>query len=109
MARFDPGSLHIKTFHRGHGLQGEEFNFAAHHRAPDGKLYFGGANGFNALYPDQIEVGSYSPEIVLTSYKKLNRPAVTEVPYDRLTEIELDYHDDVVNCLDMKTERVNCG
>ena len=97
LARIDPDSLQIKTFHRGHGLQGEEFNFGAHHRAPDGKLYFGGANGFNALYPHQVKESQYAPELVLTSFQKLNQPVLTDVPYDRLTEIELGYSDDMVN------------
>lgn len=97
LTRFDVNSMQIKTFHRGHGLQGEEFNYAAAHRAPDGRLYFGGANGYNAFHPARIEEGSYSPEIVLTSYQKLNQPAPTEVPYDRLTRIDLDYRDSVVN------------
>ncbi|MCZ6912151.1 MAG: triple tyrosine motif-containing protein, partial [Proteobacteria bacterium] len=97
LTRFDPDTLHTKTFHRGHGVQGEEFNYAAHYRAPNGKVYFGGANGFNAFHPDQVEVSSYSPAIVLTSYQKQNQPAVADAPYDRLTQIELGYRDDVVN------------
>ena len=97
LTRFDPETLGTKTFHRGHGLQGEEFNYAAHHRAAGGKLYFGGANGFNAFHPEQVEESTYAPNIVLTSFQKLNRPAITDVPYDRLPEIDLDYGDDVVN------------
>ena len=96
LSRFDPETLSVKTFHRGHGLQGEEFNYAAHHRGPDGKLYFGGADGFNAFYPDAVEGNTYSPDIVLTSYQKLNERVITDVPYDRLTQIDLDYRDDVV-------------
>jgi len=97
LTRFDPNTLHTKTFHRGHGLQGEEFNYAAHHRAPDGKLYFGGANGFNAFHPAQVEENSYSPDIILTSYQKPHQPVLTDVPFDHLTQIELDHRDDVVN------------
>lgn len=96
LARFDVDAMRIKTFHRGHGLQGEEFNYAAQHVAADGKLYFGGANGFNALYAERVEESAYSPAIVLTSFQKLDRLAVTDVPHDRLTEVSLDYQDDVV-------------
>jgi len=97
LTRFDSDSGEVKTFHRGHGMQGEEYNYGANYRAPDGKLYFGGANGFNAFRPEQIETGSYAPEIVLTSYQKLNKPALTDVPYEHLEEIELGYQDNVVN------------
>ncbi len=97
LTRYDADSSTIKTFHRGHGLQGEEFNYGAHHRAADGKLYFGGANGLNAFYPEQVEESNYSPAIVMTSFQKLNQPADTEVPLGKLTSIDLGYQDDVVN------------
>ena len=97
LTRFDPATLAMKNFHRGHGLQGEEYNFGAHHRAANGKLYFGGANGFNAFHPQQVLVSSYAPEIVLTSFQKLNQPVDTDVPYDRLVQLDLGYEDDVVN------------
>ncbi|MGI9260415.1 MAG: two-component regulator propeller domain-containing protein [Woeseiaceae bacterium] len=97
LTRFDPASSRMKTFHRGHGLQGEEFNYAAHHGAADGKLYFGGGNGFNAYYPGKVEEGNFSPNIVLTSLQKMNRAAETTVPYDRMTRVELDYQDHAVN------------
>ncbi|MGI9204621.1 MAG: two-component regulator propeller domain-containing protein [Woeseiaceae bacterium] len=97
LTRFDPSTREIKTFHRGHGLQGEEFNFAAHHRGPDGKLYFGGANGFNAIDSDGIDESVHSPTVVLTSFQKLNEPVSLDAPYDRLKEIKLGYRDDLVN------------
>ncbi len=97
LVRFDIGSEIIRTFHRGDGLQGEEFNYAAHHRAADGKLYFGGANGFNAFDPHKVEESDHSPVIVLTSFQKFNQPVVTDVPYDQITQFDLDYKDDVVN------------
>ena len=77
LARFDPGDSSIKTFHRSHGLQGEEFNFGAHHRAANGKLYFGGANGFNAFHPEELEEGTYTPKVVLTSYQK--QPPIKQI------------------------------
>jgi len=97
LARFDTETQNIKTFHRGDGLQGEEFNYAAHHRAADGKLYFGGANGFNAFYPDRVVESDHSPDIVLTSFQKFDQPVFAGVPYDQLTQFDLDYQDDVVN------------
>jgi len=97
ITRFDLDTFEMKTFHQGQGLQGEEFNYGAHHRSPNGTLYFGGANGYNAFRPEDIAESTYSPEIVLTSYQKLNEPVPTDIPYDRLTKIELDHADDVVN------------
>ena len=97
LSRIEPQPLRIKNFHLGHGLQGEEFNYGAHHRAPDGKLYFGGANGLNAFYPDQVEEGTFAPNIVLTSLQKLNQPAATNVPYGLLDRVDLGHKDDVIS------------
>jgi ligand-binding sensor domain-containing protein len=96
VTRFDPGTGQFKAFHRSHGLQGEEFNFGAHHKGANGKLYFGGANGFNAFFPDRIEESTHTPAVVLTSFKKLNEPTKTSVPYDLLDTVALEYNDDVV-------------
>ena len=46
----------MRGFRRNHGLQGDEFNFGAHYRAPDGTLYFGGSNGYNAFMPEHLQL-----------------------------------------------------
>lgn len=97
LARIDPDSTDIRAFHRVHGLQAEEFNFGAHHRGPDGKLYFGGVNGFNVFHPDLVQIGSRAPEIVLTAYQKLNQPVEVAGGYDLLPRIDLGFDDDLVN------------
>ncbi len=51
LMRYDPESGDLKTYHREHGLQGEEFNFGAYHRLRDGRLCFGGPGGFNIFDP----------------------------------------------------------
>ena len=68
LSRLNPETWEVKNLHRGHGLQGEEFNYSAYHRAANGKLYFGGANGYNAFYPNEVQVSSYAPNIVMTSF-----------------------------------------
>ena len=96
LARFDPGTGRVKSLHRSHGLQAEEFNFGAHHRGSDGRLYFGGAAGYNAFYPDRLVEASVPPPVVLTGFEKMNRAVDTGTPYDRLDAAVLDYRDDVV-------------
>jgi len=96
LTHFDPLRNVSKRFRRSHGLQGDEFNFGASYRSRDGRLYFGGANGFNAFLPSAIEASQRVSPVVLTSYEKLNSPALTTLPYDLLERIQLDHHDDVV-------------
>ena len=85
IARYNPSSGAIKRFHKAHGLQGEEFNFGAHHTSEWGVLYFGGPNGFNVFYPDRLEINATPPKVVLTSFAKFNKPVESAVPY-RLIE-----------------------
>ena len=51
LMRLDPDSLAVKTYHREHGLQGEDFDYNAYHRMRDGRLCFGGPEGFNLFDP----------------------------------------------------------
>jgi diguanylate cyclase (GGDEF)-like protein len=96
LTRLDPGTGAVKAFRRSHGLQGDEFNFGAHYRSGDGKLYFGGADGYNAFHPDRLEEGSVPPPVVLTAFEKMNHPVETGAPYDRLDAATLKHGDDVV-------------
>jgi diguanylate cyclase (GGDEF)-like protein len=97
ISRYNPDTGEIKNFHRSHGLQAEEFNFGAHYRNRAGELFFGGASGFNAFYPEQLDVDSTPPPIVLTALEKFNEPAETTVPFSALSELKLGYADDVVS------------
>jgi diguanylate cyclase (GGDEF)-like protein len=84
----------VRNFLRSHGLQGDEFNFGAHLRAPDGTLYFGGVNGYNAFVPERLQFNTMPPPVVLTEILKLNRP-VSAAP-EALSRLELGFRDAVV-------------
>ena len=96
LMRYDRRDGSIRAFHRSHGLQGEEFHFGAHHRARDGRLYFGGVGGYNVFEPNEIQEGQRPPPVVLTAFEKLNAPAETPVPHSMLSSIDLGYEDSVV-------------
>src|SRR3569833_351928 len=66
LVRFDPGSAEVRGFHRSHGLQSEEFNFGAHYADRAGRLFFGGAEGYNAFDPANIALDTTPPPVVLT-------------------------------------------
>ncbi len=94
MAVVDPTGRTVRTFHRGHGLQGDEFNFGAHYRAPDGTLYFGGANGYNAFRPERLPVSDTPPQIVLTDVVKLNQHIPSP---ESVHDLNLDHRDSVIS------------
>jgi len=96
LSRFNPRNGWTKSYHRGDGLQAEEFNFGAHYQSRNGQLFFGGPNGFNAFFPSNLELNLQAPAVKLTSVAKLNVPLASEVPYHHLNHLDLGYNDDVV-------------
>jgi len=111
LARLDPKTSAIRRFHRLHGLQAEEFNFGAHFRDRSGKLYFGGAAGFNAFYPEVLQFNERPPRVVLTQFLKLNSPGAVGVPEERIERLSLSHKDDVITlkfaALDYADPRAN--
>jgi len=94
LAIVEPTGRTVRTFHRVHGLQGDEFNFGAHYRAPDGTLYFGGANGYNAFRPERLPISDTPPQIVLTDVVKLNQHIPSP---ESLRDLNLDHRDSVIS------------
>jgi len=97
LTRFDPDTLAVKVFHKTHGLQGEEFNFGAHHKLRDGQLVFGGTRGFNVFHPRKLDETTVEPRVALTAFELLNEPAETEGALSALSQYELSHHDDIVS------------
>jgi diguanylate cyclase (GGDEF)-like protein len=74
LVRFDPGSGQVRTFHRNHGLQEEEFNFGAHYADRAGRLFFGGAKGYNVFDSARVLFDTVPPPVVLTEVLELGKP-----------------------------------
>jgi len=55
LCRFDSRSGESRSYYVEDGLTHNEFNRASAHRAEDGRMYFGGLNGINAFYPEELE------------------------------------------------------
>lgn len=51
---FDPHNETFKNYDLYDGIQSTEFNARAYFQAPDGELFFGGINGFNAFIPQKM-------------------------------------------------------
>lgn len=60
------------------GLQGNEFTDRSICKGKDGIIYIGGANGFNAFYPDKIKENPFIPEIVFTDFLIYNKSITSE-------------------------------
>lgn len=71
--RFDIQSGTFKSYFENDGLQSNEFNIGAFYRDPNGRFFFGGINGFNAFYPEEIRDNEKPPQMVLTDIKLFNK------------------------------------
>ncbi len=96
LVSYRPGNGTVRKFHKEHGLQDEEFNFGASFQDRDGRMYFGGPNGFNAFRPEALEFNRTPPPVVLTSVSVMNEPILADQPYELLKRMDLGYDDDVV-------------
>ncbi len=94
LSRFDPRTETFKNYDVSHGLQSDEFNFGAHYKSRSGELVFGGINGFNAFFPEQVETNTHAPPVVLTAVLKPDQ----QVPLTPQTEeVVVGYRDWVVS------------
>ncbi len=73
ISSLDPESLTFKNYLEEDGLQSDEFNLGAAFKDSEGKLYFGGINGFNAFFPDRILPYPTPKAPVITALKVLNQ------------------------------------
>ena len=78
LASFDPDSLRgsLKCYTQDDGLQSNEFNYKSSFKSSDGKFYFGGINGFNAFYPQELNmnINTVVPPVHITGMKPLDNP-----------------------------------
>lgn len=62
------------NYNSGDGLLNNEFtDGAVFHHLPSGRFYFGGINGVDWFYPDQISISKQQPEVILTGFKLFNQ------------------------------------
>jgi signal transduction histidine kinase/ligand-binding sensor domain-containing protein/DNA-binding response OmpR family regulator len=94
LAKFNPIQETTITYSVHDGIQSEEYNTGACYKNPlTGEMFFGGMNGFNSFYPDQVKDNIYTPPIVITSIKTANFPEGAVKPVYGLKEVRLSHRD----------------
>lgn len=103
-----------RAFHRRHGLQGEEFNFGAHHQAADGTLFFAGAGGFNAFRSERVITDRAESNVVLTMINIDNQAFEQPTSLTSLKTLELRHDQNsvtfevaVTDFVDTKQNRIS--
>ncbi len=95
LTRLTPSTGRTKTYDVTHGLQGNDFMFGAQFLSRDGRMFFGGASGFNVFRPEAVRGNEYVPPVILTEFLKFNRPVDLD-PSAQDAPIPLSYEDSVI-------------
>ncbi|MES2276578.1 MAG: two-component regulator propeller domain-containing protein [Bacteroidota bacterium] len=103
LINYNSVSNRLKAYNTHDGLQGPEFETNSGLKSREGKIYFGGTNGFNAFMPDAIVSNKFIPPVYLTDFQIFNKHIVPgtnaalkeEVSYAK--DIELSYLDNSIS------------
>ena len=71
------------------GIQANEFNTGAHYRSPEGKLFFGGINGFTVFDPSKLANKNITVPVVITRILSNNQPLAVDtlITYKKLLKL----------------------
>ncbi|WP_066630844.1 hybrid sensor histidine kinase/response regulator transcription factor [Labilibacter marinus] len=72
LTKFNPQTEDIRNYTTADGLQGNEFSELASCVRSNGEFLFGGVNGFNSFFPNEIKDNPYASNIEFTNLFVLN-------------------------------------
>jgi ligand-binding sensor domain-containing protein/signal transduction histidine kinase/DNA-binding response OmpR family regulator len=98
ITQFNPETYAFKKYNTADGLQGVEFEANAYLKTKGGEMFFGGLNGFNTFYPENIKINTFIPPVYITDFQVFNKKILVgenDSPLDRdismTDEIKLSY------------------
>ncbi|PTS97103.1 hybrid sensor histidine kinase/response regulator [Pedobacter sp. HMWF019] len=98
LIKFNPESQAYRKYNTADGLQGLEFEANAVMKTTNGEMFFGGVNGFNSFFPEEIRINKFVPPVYLTEFQIFNNkilPGVKGSPLGKdisfTKELRLDY------------------
>lgn len=105
LSKFNIKNNFFTNYSESDGLQSNEFTHNAYFKDHDGKMYFGGFNGFNSFYPDSIKQNPFVPVVVFTDLKifnssvkigeKIEGDVIISKPVNNLSEVILSHKNNV--------------
>ncbi len=107
LSKFNRTTKTFKNYTPADGLQSYEFKAHAVCKSKEGALYFGGINGFNKFYPQNIEDVNVESPVVFTGFEIFNRkiaiaknsndPSPLKQDITETKQIVLSYQDAVIS------------
>ncbi|MCU0426728.1 MAG: ATP-binding protein [Candidatus Kapabacteria bacterium] len=96
ITRFHPQSATFNTFEEVSHRAGLEFNQDACFKDRAGYIYFGSVAGLVRFHPDSVQINYRSPPVVLTAFKKFNKPAPPDTIISEKRELHLSVDDSFI-------------
>jgi len=98
LSKFNIQEKTFRNYDKYDGLQSDEFNYTASCKTQDGRMLFGGIEGFNIFRPSEIVNNNTIPPVYITNLLVFNKPVfpgddhkILSAPIDQLDEIHLPY------------------
>lgn len=103
LVKFNPLDFSMRKFDVHDGLQSNEFNRREFYKSKEGKMYFGGVNGYNAFFPKDISLNQSLPRVVFTDFRLFNKTisfkkdtSILKLPIEYTEKIVLEHIDNVI-------------
>ncbi|WP_282122150.1 hybrid sensor histidine kinase/response regulator transcription factor [Algibacter mikhailovii] len=100
LSRFNPKAESFQNYDVNDGLQNNEFSELTAFKKQDGEMLFGGVNGFNAFYPNEITNNEVIPVTILTNFSIFNKPVKIGDQFNG--RVILDKSINTINEIDLK-------
>jgi signal transduction histidine kinase/ligand-binding sensor domain-containing protein len=103
LSQINTSDFSIYNFSPVDGVQGNEFNYNAAWLAPDGRVFIGGAMGFNQFYPQKLRVDNSASPLLVSHIEVLgnslepNEMGLLKTAPERAQGLELQYDQDIIS------------
>ena len=77
LTRYNPSTDNFTNFSEEDGLHISEFNMGAYCKDEDGRLYFGGVDGFTVFDPDKVKKNNFEPPVAIVDFLLFNHSIST--------------------------------
>jgi ligand-binding sensor domain-containing protein/two-component sensor histidine kinase len=74
LSMFNPRTKIFRNYDATDGLQGNQFYWGAGFKGNNDELFFGGTNGLNAFYPEELNDNKHIPPVYITDFQIFNKP-----------------------------------
>ena len=89
ISRFNSETETFRNYDVEDGLQDNEFNAASYYKNRKGEMFFGGVNGLNVFYPEDVKDNPHIPPIIVNAFRKLNEVTTFDAENSKTKKIEL--------------------